>query len=238
MVSIIIPAYNEEVHLSNLLPYLCNDLKSKADMEVIVSVSPNTTDRTVDCHQHDQLRFLVCKKQGRACQMNEGAMLAKGTILVFLHADVWPPINFVENILSTLNEGFEAGFFSYRFNKSSFLLKANASFTRKDGIFTGGGDQCLFIRNEIFNKLGGFNEAQVLMEDFEFFNRMKQAKVPYKIVKNDLVVSARKYERNSYLRVNLTNLLLVLLFKLGIPAERLKGLHNKLLRMPYPKNQE
>jgi hypothetical protein len=124
-------------------------------------------------------------------------------------------------------------FFSYRFDKDYWYLRLNASFTSKDGPFTGGGDQCLFIRKTVFNQLGRFNEEQVLMEDFEFFGKMKKQKVPYTIIKNDLVVSARKYECNSYLRVNLSNFLLVVLFKLGYPSKKLKILHNKLIRTPY-----
>tara|TARA_R110000868_G_scaffold293037_1_gene553554 strand:- start:355 stop:711 length:357 start_codon:yes stop_codon:yes gene_type:complete len=113
------------------------------------------------------------------------------------------------------------------------MLKINASFTAKDGIFTGGGDQCLFIKKEVFQSLGKFSEAQVIMEDFEFFERMKKEKTKYVIVKSDLIVSARKYETNSYLRVNLSNLILVVLFKFGYPAPKLKSLHNKLLKIPY-----
>jgi hypothetical protein len=78
--------------------------------------------------------------------------------------------------------------------------------------------------------LGGFNEAQLLMEDFEFFRRMRSHRVPYTIVKNNLVVSARKYDLNSYWRVNLTNLLLLLLFRAGYPSRKLQRLHDLLIK--------
>lgn len=71
------------------------------------------------------------------------------------------------------------------------------------------------------------------MEDFEFFKRMKKQRITYTIVKNDLIVSARKYENNSYLKVNLSNLLLVVLFKLGVSGKKLKKLHDKLLKTAY-----
>lgn len=121
-------------------------------------------------------------------------------------------------------------FFSYKFDSERFWLKINAYFTASDGIFTGGGDQCLFIKKETFKRLDGFNENQVLMEDFEFFKRMKKAKVPYKIVKNDLLVSARKYDHNSYLKVNFCNLMMIVLFKLGYPSKKLKSLYSNMLR--------
>jgi GT2 family glycosyltransferase len=165
--------------------------------------------------------------------MNLGAQHALGEVLVFLHADVWPPMQFLRDIATAIDRGKEAGFFSYKFNSTSKLLQLNASFTKRDGLFTGGGDQCLFIKRNVFNKLGGFDEEQVLMEDFEFFKRMKKNKVSYTIIDNALVVSARKYEHNSYIRVNLSNLLLLSLFKLGYPPLGLKQLHNKLIRTPY-----
>ena len=158
--------------------------------------------------------------------------------MVFLHADVTPPETFLNDIEITIKEGYGAGFFSYRFDKKSVLLQMNAAFTTKDGIFTGGGDQCLFIGKEVFFDLGKFDEKQVVMEDFEFFERMKKNNVRYKIIKNDLIVSARKYTNNSYLRVNLSNLLLVILFKMGYPPEKLKSLHNRLLRLPYSHNSQ
>ncbi|MDO6472391.1 glycosyl transferase [Maribacter sp. 1_MG-2023] len=166
--------------------------------------------------------------------MNEASQIALGNTFVFLHADVVPPTGFIDDILNSLQNGYDAGFFSYRFDKDTWYLRVNAWFTAKDGLFTSGGDQCLFIKKKAFNQLGKFNEEQVLMEDFEFFRRMKKANLSYTIVKNDLIVSARKYESNSYLRVNLSNFLLVVLFKFGYSGSKLKSLHNKLI--PTPNN--
>ncbi len=231
MISIIIPAHKEKKNLTCLISQLLQ-LNCGNDMEIIVALSPESKDDFNDDFGKI-VTVLYCKRKGRAAQMNQASENAKGDILVFLHADVKPPKSFLEDIGKTIKEGFDAGFFSYRFDKDSILLRLNASFTGKDGFFTGGGDQCLFIRKSVFEKLGRFDEEQVLMEDFEFFKRMKKHKVPYTIVKNDLVVSARKYESNSYLRVNLSNLLLVILFNMGYSSKKLKSLHDKLLRTPY-----
>ncbi len=229
MISVIVPAHNEEANLKTLLPRI--SLLSKGyDVEVLVSLSKTNGDHSSSLSIDETTKFIHCHEDGRAVQMNTATKHAKGSILVFLHADVRPPNGFFENIKATINEGCQAGFFSYRFDKSNFLLNINATFTKKDGIFTGGGDQCLFIEREVFEAMNGFDEDQVLMEDFEFFRRMKATEVPYKIVDNDLTVSARKYDKNSYLRVNLTNLLLVILFKLDIAPKKLKRLHDKCLR--------
>ncbi len=231
MISVIIPAHNEGNNLKKLLPYLL-EIGEGELFEIIVSRSSTCGDCPEPVCEHKNVKFIRGDKKGRAVQMNEGAARAKGDILAFLHADVLPPESFFMDMRNTLERDFEAGFFSYRFDKPGLLLKINSSFTSRDGIFTGGGDQCLFIRRAVFDNLGGFNESQVLMEDFEFFERMKKHNISYKIVKNKLVVSSRKYENNSYVRVNLSNLLLVILFKLGYPSEKLKSLHNRFIRMP------
>lgn len=232
MISIIIPAHNEYDNLQRLFSIACF-LEHNKLVEVIVALSPGNSDDIELLECNGKVKILRCKNKGRASQMNEAASLALGNTLVFLHADVVPPAEFIDNILQSLEDGYDAGFFSYRFDKDKWYLRINAAFTAKDGLFTGGGDQCLFIRKEAFEQLGRFNEQQVLMEDFEFFARMKKERISYTIIKNDLVVSARKYESNSYLRVNLSNFILVVLFKLGYPGNKLKSLHNKLIRTPY-----
>ena len=115
-------------------------------------------------------------------------------------------------------------------------MKINAKLTAKDGIFTGGGDQCLFIKRKSFLRLGGFDEQQVLMEDFEFFDRMKRNNIRYKIINNDLIVSARKYKNNSYIRVNLSNLVMFILYRIGCPPKKLKSLYHIFLRTDYQTN--
>jgi len=235
MITIIVPAHNEQKNLEKLLPNL-NNLSGDNDIEVIVALSCTNSDASETIANLSNVRFIKCTATGRAAQMNHAANLARGNVLAFLHADVKPPKTFIADIERAIDNGCEAGFFSYRFDKKSFLLSINASFTSKDGIFTGGGDQCLFIKKVIFESLGRFDEHQVLMEDFEFFERMKKSKVRYKIIKNDLIVSARKYQNNSYLRVNVSNMILVLLFKWGYPPQKLKTLHNRLLRLPYQKH--
>ena len=228
MISIIIPAHNEACNLDLRLAELSHAATSDG-VEIIVALSSQTSDGSREVIKKYNANTVICQK-GRAIQMNTAAKAARGEVLVFLHADVKPPKAFITDIKKAINAGFQAGFFSYQFDNDNFFLRINASFTASDGIFTGGGDQCLFIKKTIFNQMGGFNERQVLMEDFEFFRRMKNNGVIYTIIKNDLIVSARKYKHNSYLKVNLTNLLLVLLFKGGCSAERLKRIHDRLLK--------
>lgn len=231
-ISVVIPAINEINNLRKLIPYLTG-LHHNGDIEIIIAFADDNPNSYSELGRYEGLQLIHCQKLCRAHQLNCGAEKATGEVLAFLHADVWPPETFFIRIYNAINSGYHAGLFSYRFNSDNYLLKLNASFTGKDGIFTGGGDQCLFIISEAFEAMGRFNENQVIMEDFEFFSRLRKSQYNYTIIKEDLIVSARKYENNSYLRVNLSNLLLVLLFKFKYPPQKLKSLHNSLLRLPH-----
>ena len=152
MISVIIPVFDERDNLKRLLPRL-RTLSLGHKVEIIVSVGECSINYKACFNGLANVQFVSDKRKGRAHQMNYGALRAKGDVLVFLHADVFPPEGFFEDMERTLKSGYDAGFFSYQFDKDSFLLRINASFTKKDGLFTGGGDQCLFIRKSIFSDL-------------------------------------------------------------------------------------
>lgn len=234
MLSIIIPAHNEKKNIESLFNILSIQLKQHPtfQVEVLVILSGGNSDGAEHLKYSGPFHIIKCQGKGRAVQMNMGAKKAKGSILAFLHADSIPPNGFLNNIYETIGNGYGAGLFSYKFDKSGLLLKINEFFTSKDGLFTGAGDQCLFITRTNFNNLGGFNDEQVIMEDFELWHKIKKNKIPYKIVNNNLVVSARKYDYNSYLRVNFTNLVLFLMFKTGCTPEKIKTTHNSMLNLP------
>lgn len=156
-ISIIIPAHNEKENLERLLPLL-DGLPKCCPVEIIVALSKDNNDGSEKLVFSSSFIFTSCAGKGRAVQMNTGVSESTGSVLVFLHADVIPPNSFFIDIVESFEAGYNAGFFSYRFDKKDTWLDINASFTHRDGFFTGGGDQCLFIKRNVFNGLGRFNE--------------------------------------------------------------------------------
>lgn len=225
--SIVIPTLNEEKNIRKCLSSL--RLEGKERPEVIVANSCKTTDGTIDIVREYGAKTIDCQECGRAAQMNKGASESKGDVILFLHADVQLPMGYEEDIVHAINEGNDFGFFSYRFDSKSPLLKINSHFTRYKGIFTGGGDQALFIRREAWEQLGGFDEACEIMEDFDLFRRAKRKKMDFTIVDNDLIVSARKYDNHNYVYVNLVNLAMMLMFWSGLSYTRLKKFYKYCL---------
>ncbi len=226
-VSFVIPAHNES---DNIQPCISAIRRHNLDTtEIIVVTSSSTVDDTLEKAEALVVQCYKSDRCSRAIQMNQGANQTTGDIICFVHADVRLPDNAQSLIIEQINKGNDCGFFSYQFDKPNRWLNINARFTKKDGLFAGGGDQSLFITRSAFDRLGGFDEKISFMEDFELFERIKSKGLKYAIITNDAIVSARKYENNSYLRVNLTNALVFGLFKMGAHPARLKRLYNKLL---------
>jgi glycosyltransferase involved in cell wall biosynthesis len=227
--AVIIPALNESGNLKKLLPYL-NDLGGNKAYEIIVvDAALSKDDSSIICREND-VSYLRSKHTQRSIQMNEGAYATNASNLFFLHADVLPPVDFYEQITITLESGIEVGLFSYRFDSSNILLKINSLCTQFDGLFTGGGDQGQFMTRQIFERLGGYNEEWNIMEDFELWDRIKEAGISYELIRSKATVSARKYKSNSYLRVNLANLIVFLKYKWTKSPKGIKELYNCMIR--------
>ncbi len=228
-ISIIIPCFNEAENLSKKLPRI-TAISEKNIVEIIVVDCLKSSDELENiCNPFPNVTYLKSKESGRAIQMNFGAKHAKNDVLLFLHADVSIPENYANLIFDTLKEN-DAGFFNYKFDKEGFWMRFNASFVKEKGTFTGGGDQCHFFKKETFNKLNGYNEEYVIMEDFELINRVKKQNISYSIIKTPVTVSARKYEKNSWFKVSLINGYVFLLYKLGASPKRLERGYTRLLR--------
>jgi rSAM/selenodomain-associated transferase 2 len=226
-ISIIIPVLNEAENLKELLLFF-SKIKNQEQQEVIF-VDGGSTDGTKEVVEKAGFKFLTCGIQSRAAQMNMGAKESNGDILHFVHADVRILPSFYEDIMSSLNEGFQAGCFAYNFDSPDRMLRINSWFTQFNGLLSGGGDQTLFIRKDVFWELGGFDEKFCLMEDFELVRRIKK-KYGFTVIPKRILVSARKYENNSWLRVQIANLIVFGLFFLNHPPTKLKALYSRLLK--------
>ncbi len=224
--SIIIPILNESKNLQELLPFFMEH-DSKDEFEVIV-VDGGSKDNSVEVALKLGAGLMKSEVSSRACQMNLGAKNATGEILYFVHADVRLLNSFFEDIIGVIDRGVPSGCFAYSFNSNNSLLKVNSWFTQFNGILSGGGDQTLFVKREVFEALGGVDESFCIMEDFEIVRRLKK-KYSFLVIPKKITVSARKYETNSWLRVQLANLIVFVLFYLKTPPDKLKELYSRLL---------
>lgn len=230
-ISIIIPTYNEAENIEKLISYLIVN-SNKSVVDFIVS-DAGSNDNTIGIAKKAGANAVLSPIKGRAAQINYGAGIAKGDILYFIHADCFPPKDFVENIEAAVNSGYGLGRYRTRFDSDKIMLKINAWFTRFDLSVCMGGDQTLFIKRSLFEECKGFREDMKIMEEFEFCNRARQLG-RYKIFKGEALVSARKYDTNSWLQVQLAHSKIFRMYDKGVSQQQMLDTYKQMLT--YRKN--
>jgi rSAM/selenodomain-associated transferase 2 len=226
-ISIIIPTYNEADNIAKLVHYL-NQHKTHHVVDIIVS-DGGSTDSTLAQAEKAGAKAIISAGKGRAAQMNYGAQIAKGAIFYFVHADSFPPASFVKDIMDAVHNGYYLGRYRTRFDSNKTILKINAWFTRFDLFICMGGDQTLFIKRSLFEQCAGFKEDMRIMEEYDLCQRAR-LKGKYKIMKGSALISARKYETNSWLNVQLANYKVVQMYKKGAPQEALVKAYKEMLQ--------
>lgn len=225
-ISIIIPTYNEEESIEKLIFFL-KQQSNDALVDIIVA-DGGSSDKTLQVAKTAGAQAVLSPAKGRAAQMNYGAALAKGDVLYFIHADCFPPTKFITDIQQAVQEGFELGRYRTKFDSNKTILKINAWFTRFDLFICMGGDQTLFIKRSVFENFGGFREEMKIMEEYEFCERVRK-KGKYKIMAGAALISARKYDTNSWLQVQLANAKVVRMYKKGATQDEMLNTYRKML---------
>lgn len=209
--SIIIPTFNEAANIAGLVKDLFSYAGNR-EIEVLVS-DGGSKDETLEIAAQAGATVLISPKPGRAAQMNYASRFAHGDVLYFVHADVGIHPDYFKDIENAVSEGFEAGCYRFRFDSDRAILKINSYCTRFNRLMCRGGDQTLFVTRKLFDQLNGFNEYYTIMEDYDIIIRIWKI-ARFKIIPKEVVVSARKYENNSWLRVQIANLTAFTMFYL------------------------
>jgi rSAM/selenodomain-associated transferase 2/rSAM/selenodomain-associated transferase 1 len=211
LLSIVLPVLNEEAGLAKVL----RPLADADDLELLV-VDGGSVDRTVDIAQGFGARVLVTRP-GRARQMNAGAALASGDVLLFLHADTHLPEGFSQTVRATLADGCVAGAFRLRIDGEHPGLRwvAWGANLRSRLLALPYGDQALFLPARRFYDMGGFADLP-WMEDLEFVRRLRRTG-RIAIAPTAVTTSARRWQSWGILRTTLIHQACLAGYLLGIP---------------------
>ncbi len=195
-ISIVIPILNEadviEKTLKTLQPF-----RSRGH-EVIV-VDGGSSDNSVELSKPFADRVIVTSR-GRSRQMNEGAKIAIGEILLFLHADTFLPKDADRGIVEGLQGKRGWGRFNVRLSGKHLLLRVVEYLVNLRSRFTGiaTGDQAIFVSRELFYLVRGFPEID-LMEDVALSKCLRQKSRPICLRKR-VLTSSRRWEKKGILR--------------------------------------
>ena len=216
--SIILPVLNEAPEIVGALEAL-RGLRGRG-AEVIV-VDGGSTDATA-LLAGGLADFVIASACRRATQMNAGAGIARGDVLLFLHADTRLPEDADQFLRDGLARSGRAwGRFDVMIEGGHPLLRIIATAmnwrSRLTGIATG--DQAMFVTRAAFAAAGGFPE-QPLMEDIELSRRLLQLSRPA-CLRARVVTSGRRWDTRGTWRTIVLMWRLRLLYRLGVAPERL-----------------
>ena len=194
--SIIMPVLDESAGIDAALTALAPYRERGAEVIVVDGGSRDDTRLralpSADC--------VLATERGRATQMNAGSAVARGDVLLFLHADTLLPDKAHALILDGLAESARVwGRFDVRFDRrglhSLIALMMNIR-SRLTGIATG--DQAMFATRAAFDCAGGFPSI-ALMEDVALSVRLKRIGRPL-CIRACATTSARRWRRHGTFR--------------------------------------
>jgi rSAM/selenodomain-associated transferase 2 len=219
--SVVVPMLNEAGDIAGAL----NALRRGAHDAEIIVVDGGSSDASVaiarplcDC--------VFVAPRGRARQMNAGAHASHGDVLAFVHADTIVPSTFAADIVSALSDpAVIGGRFDVQLDSSALpfrvigaMISLRSRFSR-----TGTGDQAIFVRRDMFDRLGGFPQLE-LCEDLEFSRRLKRAG-GVACLRSRVTTSSRRWRSNGIARTVLKMWMIRAMYLVGVPPARLKRMY-------------
>lgn len=218
MVSIIIPALNEEKYLPILLK--CLNSQTFKDFEVIVS-DADSTDKTVQIAKEYGAKITRGGKP--AVGRNKGTSIAKGNIYIFLDSDVTFNKTFLAEVLEEFKDrNLDIATCSIskdvenRIAKAVYVIGGINDSIRQYTKFPIGTGACIIVKKEVHTALNGFNEKKELQEDWDYIKRAAQKGYKYRIIKNDFYASTRRFDNNNILKLALSAVIGAVVIGLGV----------------------
>ncbi|MBI3601088.1 MAG: TIGR04283 family arsenosugar biosynthesis glycosyltransferase [Nitrospinae bacterium] len=226
--SIIIPTLNEESSIEKNLPLIKKELSA----EIIVA-DGGSKDKTVEVAKRFT-ELVSISAAGRGIQMNSGASISTGDWLLFLHTDSIISELGIQRMIEVMrNEnppffkggqrGVIGGAFRLKIDSDRISLKIISSIANIRSRFfnIAYGDQGIFVKRDIFYKIGGYPHIPI-MEDVEFVMKLKK-RGKFVILPDYITVSSRRWDKEGVVYCTLRNWILILLYFMGISPHKLKG---------------
>lgn len=220
MIWVIIPTFNEEL----ALPTTLTSLFQQSGTYRVIAVDGGSTDQTWDLLNTDPRITPLMASKGRASQMNAGAQYAwthrqsTNDWLLFLHADTRLPDGALERLNQLESEETcQAGGFWHHFSGNDWRLQLISWLDnlrcRKSNIIYG--DQALFVRQTLFDQLGGV-PLQPILEDVAFSEKLLHYTTP-RLLAPPVITDSRKFVKMGIWRSLIRVLMIILCVEFRLP---------------------
>jgi rSAM/selenodomain-associated transferase 2 len=216
-ISVIIPILNEAKNIVATLQALL----PLGPSELFIVDGGSSDDTRAICRQFNV--EVLTSPRGRAAQMNYGSRRATGDVLLFLHADTRLPPTAFNDIQAALSDPrFVGGRFDIQLDGDHWMLRViGATISLRSRLSkVGTGDQGIFVRREVFQRMGGFPEIP-LMEDIALCRALKRLG-EVACLRSKVITSARRWESDGVWRTIFRMWMLKSLYLMGVSPHRLK----------------
>jgi rSAM/selenodomain-associated transferase 2 len=227
-ISVIVPVLNEEISLEKTL----HALAGLQNVSEVIVVDGGSTDRTCEIvnsfRKITNLKLVRMNKAGRGSQLHEGTKHASSEIFWFVHADTIPTPNSDQEIKKYLQDSDVAGGnFQIVFDGERRWAKVLTWLypqLRWLGLVCG--DSAIFVRREVYEKIGGFLDYPIF-EDVDFFRRANKNEY-FVTIMHPVKTSSRRFEGRNFGRVFIGWMILQVLYWIGVPARILAGYYSPI----------
>ncbi|GAB6137779.1 TIGR04283 family arsenosugar biosynthesis glycosyltransferase [Halanaerobaculum tunisiense] len=223
-ISVIIPVLNEASTIKDTL----EQVNMLAGSKEIIVVDGGSEDNT--CQLASQLADKVFEtRSGRGYQMNQGAKVATGSILLFLHSDSWLAKEALLGIKQALEDDkIIGGCLNLEIDDDSWPLKfiAWSSNLRAQYLNLMFGDQGIFVRRSVFEELDGYPDIE-LMEDWEFSRKLAKADGELAVIPHKIYTSARRWHKFGIWKTIFLMHKIKILYMWGVEPKKLKKIYRE-----------
>lgn len=221
-VSVVIPTLNEAGRLAALI----EALRREPELKEIIVADGGSIDGTASIAARLGAR-LVTSECGRGQQLQTGAALASGEVLLFLHADSVFPQGGLAALTALLDrhQRVPGGNFRVVFDGDTRFARGLTVFyawIRRFALYYG--DSGIFVRRAVYAAIGGFR-PMTLMEDYDFVRRLERAGPTRRVEDPPLVTSSRKFAGRRPVAIVWGWTLVHLLYWAGVSPERLARIY-------------
>jgi rSAM/selenodomain-associated transferase 2 len=202
--------------------------QSSPDVEVIV-VDGHSGDDTVREARRAGATVVTASTSGRATQMNKGADVARGDVIMFLHADSVLPKEYDRLVDASLGSNKTWGCFrsihiDIRNGLLAWVIRQGVAL-RTQLFHRPYGDQCIFVKRNVFHELGGYRESMPLLEDVDLVTRLSRTGRGPAIVPRDLTTSGRRWNKLGVVQTTILNQYILLRHAMGADVAKLAELY-------------
>jgi glycosyltransferase involved in cell wall biosynthesis len=193
VISIIIPAYNEEALLAGTLRALRASADAVSVPSEVIVVDDGSTDRTAAIAREHGARVVSVHVRQIGAARNAGAKVASGDLLIFVDADTLVPPETLQGAVAAVRGGAVGGGAAVRLDSSdpwwAPATMVVASWILRTARWAAG---CfVFVRSDVFRAVGGFDERYFASEEIHLSRAVKKHG-RFVILRESVITSGRK----------------------------------------------